>query len=82
MNGTVVRQYDTSDDGEAKSGAIFLIGYKRSENGLLVFRGNAASVVLHGDHQPFVVGKHFQRYASPPGDGLDGILNQIDKGLL
>lgn len=82
MDGTMVCGNDASDDGEAKSCAIFLISYKRTENGLLMFCRNPAAVVFDGNHQPFVVSEYLQCNASPSGDGLNGIFNQVNESLL
>ena len=76
-----MRKHNTSGDGKSKPGSIFLISYKRSENGLLVFCGNSAAVVLDGNHQPFIVSEYLQCDPASFADGFHGVFNQINKYL-
>ena len=81
MDRSMVRGYDPLYDGKSHAGAVFFVGNERTEDFFLLFGRDAAPVVFDGNHQPFVMGEHFECDASASGDGFHGVFEQVEECL-
>lgn len=50
LDRTMMRMNNPADDGESKSCSVLLIGYKGTEDVLLLISRDSTAVIFYGDH--------------------------------